>query len=365
MSDAEEQLNALGQVQKPDAYKINWRSKKTQRNKEEWENAMSEYHSSQDTYRNYLLAQYGYDKDLQMYERQKSDALEQWNRQNEYDQKISSPSYQMARLKAAGINPNFGIGSLNDSSGQAMSMPSAASFPTPLADSTGTARPAPTENNALKIVGTLSQVLQNGITGYQNIANFRAQHDIMQQTAENLKLRNQSLSNDLLMSGLRAGVLRNLPKADREEIEKLIGQTLKWSFENAAGRELFDYHQRQLGLDTVIGQDKAIRMKYSDKENPFAAYYHDQLSNEQTSWHMNSFQYEQAKEMLEENRGFRRWLGDLNTKLSIPDRPWLDFLKDGIIRYFMQTGTLPNFNFTNGAYHILDIAQKYNQPNSK
>lgn len=49
-------------------------------------------------------AEYAYSKDL-----------EQWNRENEYN----SPAAQMARLKAAGINPNFGFASGGGSSGNA------------------------------------------------------------------------------------------------------------------------------------------------------------------------------------------------------------------------------------------------------
>ncbi|AXH71941.1 MAG: DNA pilot protein [Microviridae sp.] len=41
-----------------------------------------------------------------MYERQRNDALADWNRENEYN----SPSGQMARLKAAGLNPNLVYG---------------------------------------------------------------------------------------------------------------------------------------------------------------------------------------------------------------------------------------------------------------
>lgn len=49
-------------------------------------------------------AEYAYSKDL-----------EQWNRENEYN----SPAAQMARLKAAGVNPNFGFASGGGSSGNA------------------------------------------------------------------------------------------------------------------------------------------------------------------------------------------------------------------------------------------------------
>lgn len=43
---------------------------------------------------------------LEMYAKQRADALADWNRQNEYN----SPLQQMARLKAAGLNPNLVYG---------------------------------------------------------------------------------------------------------------------------------------------------------------------------------------------------------------------------------------------------------------
>jgi len=43
------------------------------------------------------------DFDIQMYAQQRKDALADWNKQNEYN----SPAAQMARFKAAGLNPNL------------------------------------------------------------------------------------------------------------------------------------------------------------------------------------------------------------------------------------------------------------------
>lgn len=57
---------------------------------------------------NKAQSEYAYSKDLEM-----------WNRQNDYN----SPANQMARLKAAGINPNFGFSSGGGATGNASSMP--------------------------------------------------------------------------------------------------------------------------------------------------------------------------------------------------------------------------------------------------
>lgn len=47
----------------------------------------------------------------EMYDKQRADALADWNRQNEYN----SPSAQMARFKEAGLNPNLIYGQMSQS----------------------------------------------------------------------------------------------------------------------------------------------------------------------------------------------------------------------------------------------------------
>lgn len=62
------------------------------------------------------MAERGYKENRYMAEYSYNKELEQWNRQNQYD----TPETQMARLKAAGLNPNlvYGKGIQNTSSGQ-------------------------------------------------------------------------------------------------------------------------------------------------------------------------------------------------------------------------------------------------------
>lgn len=54
-----------------------------------------------------------------MYERQKADSLELWNRQNEYN----SPTAQMERLREAGLNPNLVYGKGADNTAMAIQRP--------------------------------------------------------------------------------------------------------------------------------------------------------------------------------------------------------------------------------------------------
>ncbi len=51
------------------------------------------------------------DFNLQMYERQRADALADWEKQNQYN----SPSQQMQRFKEAGLNPNLIYGQMTNS----------------------------------------------------------------------------------------------------------------------------------------------------------------------------------------------------------------------------------------------------------
>lgn len=69
----------------------------------------------------YQMTDYLYSKDLEQWNRQNEWNLSMWNKQNEYN----SPAQQMARYKAAGLNPNLIYG--QGSPGLASPMPQAQS----------------------------------------------------------------------------------------------------------------------------------------------------------------------------------------------------------------------------------------------
>lgn len=60
---------------------------------------------------NLMLARQQNAWNIEQYEREQRDYLDNWNRQNEYD----SPSAQMERFKAAGLNPNLIYGQMSSS----------------------------------------------------------------------------------------------------------------------------------------------------------------------------------------------------------------------------------------------------------
>lgn len=102
----------------------------------------------------------------EMYDKQRTDAIEDWNRQNEYNH----PSQQMERLREAGLNPNlvYGKGADNTATSVARSSPITSS------------QPAPKYNDAL------SPALQAGlntISMYQQVKQSQAQTDNLNKQA--------------------------------------------------------------------------------------------------------------------------------------------------------------------------------------
>lgn len=338
--DAQSELQALGQAQKPGSYKTYISGHKNDRSKAEWENAMNEYHASIDTYRNFLLSQYGREQDLQQYEREKRDALTQWQRQNEYDLKISDPAFQLQRLKAAGVNPNFGISSLGSANGQAMSMPSAASYPTPSADATGTAKPGNTAPSITDYLNTLNSSLKQGTDTYYQAKQFQLQSDLVSEQIEHQRIQNEMSRNALLKNALESEWLRHLSPSDRKTITDNLTKLAVSQSNTQLLQSQFDASRFQNDSDAIKFARQAMSKKYG---TDWSQYYQAKLENEQVQRDSNRFSYEAAREQVEQSRAFKRWLKVVSQKLDTPSMPVLNLIKDGIIAYIMQTGNFPSF----------------------
>lgn len=104
----------------------------------------------------------------EMYERQKTDNLAFWNLQNDYN----SPANQMARFKAAGLNPNLIYGQGNAGNAGSLSAPSTT---TPQFQNT---RPG----DALTSLSALSAIYDLDIKAAQ-VDNLRAQNSVILQDA--------------------------------------------------------------------------------------------------------------------------------------------------------------------------------------
>ena len=332
------ELNAPGQQEKPGSYKTYLSGHKNDRAKAEWENAMSEYHSAQDTYRSFLLSQYGRAEDLKQYEREKADALTQWNRQNEYDQKISDPAYQLARLKRAGVNPNFALGSLSDSQGQAMSMPSAGSYPTPTADSTGTAKAGNSAPSIVDYVNAFNSSIRQSTDTYYQAKQFQLQSDLVSEQIEHQRIQNEMSRNSLLKNALESDWLKQLSAKDRQIITDNLTKLAVSNSNNQLLQSTFDSSRIQNDSDTLLFMRKAMSDKYG---SDWSQYYKAKLENEQVQRDSDKLSYDAASAQLEKNTAFQNWLKKLSQKLDTPNQPLIQLIKDGIIAYMMQTGSLP------------------------
>lgn len=95
----------------------------------------------------------------QMYERQRADALANWNMNNEYN----SPTAQMNRLKAAGLNPNlvYGHGAVGN-----------ASSPVQGVDVKSWSPQSPDYKG-------MGDRISSSMMNYYNVKNMQAQHDLL------------------------------------------------------------------------------------------------------------------------------------------------------------------------------------------
>lgn len=183
----------------------------------------------------------------QMYERQKADNIAFWNMQNEYN----DPSAQMARLKAAGLNPNlvYGSGSAANTAGD-ISSPNKPQWnpDVPRLDLNAAevlqqmyAIPnmqAQTENlkanNALmhaQQLKTAAETANLGIKNAQDELSYQLSKSLFDTTVEQQKLNLQKGKADLLATldaNTRANILHapTLQKALAEALRSEIGIAL-------------------------------------------------------------------------------------------------------------------------------------------
>lgn len=144
----------------------------------------------------------------EMYDKQRADALADWNRQNEYN----SPKSQMMRFKEAGLNPNLIYGQMSNSPVVRSSSPSSYSPTAPQVDlgsavTQGLSSMAQYQDTQFKQVQTdlVKQQIQNSITenslkqlewAERNIKLPFAQ-ELARQSADALRLSNEKAVQDI------------------------------------------------------------------------------------------------------------------------------------------------------------------------
>lgn len=155
----------------------------------------------------------------EQYERQRADNLSDWQRENEYN----SPQQQMARLKAAGLNPNLVYGNGAVATGASVNSASAQASPG-----------AAPEFRAPDIGNTMSQ--------YQSIQSTQAQTDLLGQ-----QLQNQQAQNELI----KAQTLKTIAEIPGSQSSSQMKQILAEYFPDLTRENL---RSKQLGNEIQAGE---------------------------------------------------------------------------------------------------------------
>lgn len=152
---------------------------------------------------------------LEMYQRQRNDALADWNAQNAYN----DPSAMMKRLKAAGLNPNLAYGNPTTAGTAPMPRQSSASVPEGKAPQWGTG-------------------ISDAIMMFYEIQKTQAQTDNIKAQAELTRLKQEAVG---------------------PQIDKLIADTIG-SNTATEGRSLLNQREKYLqgvGYYTDVAEQKA------------------------------------------------------------------------------------------------------------
>lgn len=171
---------------------------------------------------NQMLAKQQNAWNVEQYEREQRDYLNNWNLQNQYD----APSAQMERLKAAGLNPNLALGSMTDSG--SISTSSAAG------SMTSGAPGQSTDMSALGRLPTVGDVIQRSLSTAMQTAQIdaiKAQTDKVKSETQGSNLDNQLKATTMQVEqALKQGELslQNLTiKGLNFDVEKLKPEQLK------------------------------------------------------------------------------------------------------------------------------------------
>lgn len=161
----------------------------------------------------------------EMYGIQRKDSLADWNMQNEYN----SPAAQMARLKAAGLNPNLVYGS--GAVATTTQMPRASS------SQSGNAQAPQLETSG--VIQSLMYGLKSEMQA-QQIENLKTQNLVLQSQAQKNALSSDTMAFDLAFKA----AMRETDIGIREEMLKRLGLGNELT-SSAVGLNLqkFDYNQ--------------------------------------------------------------------------------------------------------------------------
>lgn len=256
----------------------------------------------------------------QMYARQRQDALDDWNRQNEYN----SPIQMMARLKSAGINPNLAFGELSSgNAGQVRSAEAPAYRPE-----------APRIN--------VGQAATAGVMGY-----YDAQ--IKNATVDNLAIQNRLLQMDLTGKAVDIG---------KKVQDTVLSKT-------QADRNIYDLEMlkatRQLVIDAMQANLDNTRantaMSLSENERraamqqPTLEKMAQEIINLKAGKELTDTQVKEAKariDLMAKDGTLKDWEIKLNQSgLTKGDAAWQRLLAD-FIRSITSKGGVPGISPSSG-----------------
>lgn len=161
---------------------------------------------------------------VQMYDKQRADALTDWNRQVIYN----SPQMQMARLKQAGLNPNLVYG--NGAVANAATPVRASSPITP----------------QLKAPTALPEAIGNSMNVYQDLKTQQLQQIVLKRQADLLDTKNVVLLTDI--GAKQVGIARSKFQFDLDK--DLRQNTMEFAQEKLRQiRQNMDVQQQNLGLE--------------------------------------------------------------------------------------------------------------------
>ena len=323
MNNAEQYFTNLGQTQAPESWNPSsaWRKSKRERintqRKTTYERELAQYNQNQADYRNFLMAQYQFQKNKEL-----SD--EAWNRETAYN----NPSAQMERLKAAGLNPNLVNPSID--SGNYSTTPYSQSSSSAAATPSGAMPESGPLDDAMQMMGTVQSIMGIMSQGY-GLAQQALQNDATKQLISEKAMQNQFTEIDLAKKLVSEGDIKN-PNS--------------WYF-----KKFLDTQWDKLRLDNVNTKlnlnDSFSRWQYLDNSNDYFGsrryeltekeYQNQDIQNDSLKQDLKTKQ--QDYENTQRNNALQKSLDDSLTNLGLPE-PLAQIFRH-ILTNFMGQISLP------------------------